>query len=195
MEFNETYQLTDNNYYSKKFKKTQIVIGNTYRSGMLHYGSWVNRWNGSYKKTSTFTIDKDGVIFNHFNPEYYSDFIGVEQDKSNISISLVNEGWLRKDSLNNKFIDWLGNIFTGTTDDILEKKWRNQTFWVKYTDKQVDSTKNLLKYLTEKYNIRDKSIGSNVFSESVDIYQGITYRSNYSQEFTDVNPHFPVQLI
>ena len=74
-----TYSLDKNNYYNNVFKKTQIVIGHSSRKDMRHFDSWVNRRNGTYKKTSPFTIDKEGKIYQHYDPKYYSDFLGHEQ--------------------------------------------------------------------------------------------------------------------
>ena len=56
---------------------------------MRHFESWINRRNGNYKKTTPFTIDVDGTIYQHYDPKYYSDFLNCEQDKCNIPIILV----------------------------------------------------------------------------------------------------------
>ena len=70
----KTYKLPVSNYHKKNFKKTQIVVGHNSRKDMIHFESWINRRNGNYKKTSAFTIDKDGNVYQHFDPKNYSDF-------------------------------------------------------------------------------------------------------------------------
>ena len=157
----KTYKLTNKNYYKKSFKKTQIVIGHNSRKDMRHVESWVNRRNGEYKKTSPFTIAKDGTIYQHYDPKYYSDFLGHEQDKGNISITLVNEGWLRLTDMN-VFVDWLGHTYSRESE-LIEKSWRNKKYWKKYTNKQFESLKYLIDYLCIKFELPKEIIHNNAY--------------------------------
>lgn len=186
-----TYKLKEDNYIKQEYKKRQIVVGSTGRKDMLHFGSWTYRHNGKYKKTSTYTIDKGGNIFQHYNPKYYSKFLGKVQDKSSISISLVNEGWLDFDSMHGRYIDWLGNIYN-KDEQIVTKKWRKHIYWVPYTKEQMESLKFLVTYLTEEYNIPKNVIGHNVYYEDVDLFDGVVYRCNYLEEVSDVTPAFNI---
>lgn len=188
-----TYPLTENNYYKNVYEKTQIVIGHNSRKDMRHYYGWVNRRNGNYKKTATYSIDKDGSIYEHFNPKYYSDFLGCEQDKCNISIILVNEGWLKLNDMN-VFVDWLGHTYSKNSE-LLEKNWRNYKYWPKYTKNQFESLNILINYLCDEFNIENKSVGHNVYDENIDIFKGITFRSNYFKDITDVSPAFEFEKI
>ena len=189
----KTYKLPVSNYHKKNFKKTQIVVGHNSRKGMIHFESWINRRNGNYKKTSAFTIDKDGNVYQHFDPKNYSDFLDCEQDRCNISITLVNEGWLRLNEMN-VFVDWLGHTYSKESD-FIEKSWRNKKYWKKYTDKQFESLKNLIEHLCVEFGIPKETIGNNVYNENVDIFKGITFRSNYFKDITDVSPAFEVEKI
>lgn len=190
-----TYQLTENNYNPEVFDKTQIIIGHTYRTGMLHYGGWINRLNGKNKKTSTFTINKEGKVFQHYDPKYYSTFVNNQQDKASISIVLENCGWFRKDSMINKYIDWLGNIYNKQSNEVVVKRWRNHTYWDSYCDEQTESLKKLVIQLCDEYKIPKNFIGNNVYNEDIDLYKGITFRSNYSQESTDISPAFDMEIL
>lgn len=194
IDFN-TYQLTENNYHTEIYDKKQIVIGNTNRRDMLHYASWIYRLNGKNKKTAAFTVTKEGVIYQHYDPKYYSDFLGQESDKITISIVLENLGWFRKDSVNNKYIDWLGNYHKKQDEEVLMKRWRNHLYWDIYTNEQLISLKKLVIQLCDTYNINKRSIGCNVFNQDTDLFNGITFRSNYYQELTDVNPSFSFELL
>ena len=62
----ETYKLPADNYYPIEFPKHQIIIGHTFNTGMNHTIGWKTRCNGKYKNVSTFTIDKDGKIYQHY---------------------------------------------------------------------------------------------------------------------------------
>ena len=191
----EKYKLSEDNYHNIKFKKTQIVIGHNGRKDMRHYNSWLNRLNGKYKKTSTFTIDTDGKVYQHFDPSYYSDFLGIDQDKSNISILLVNQGWLDLDTDYNIYRDWLGHAYSRNTQNVINKSWRGHDTWVKYTNEQYDSLKKLLIKLCDEFEIKKECIGNNVYDENVDIYNGITFKSNYSQDIKDVSPAFEMDQL
>lgn len=191
----ETYKLPDNNYHKEVYNKTQIIIGNSYRTGMLHYGSWLYRLNGKNKKTSTFTINKEGKIYQHFDPLYFSDFVGNLQDKASISITLENVGWLKKDAMIDRYVDWLGHNYKKQPNEILMKRWRNYTYWDKYTEPQMESLKFLVKKLCEEHYIPQNVIGYNVYDKNIDLHQGITFRSNYHEELTDVSPAFNIEAL
>jgi hypothetical protein len=190
----KTHKLPEKNFYKEIYEKTQIVIGHNNRKDTRHINGWLNRNGGNYKKTSNYTIDRDGKIFEHFSPKYYSDFIGVEQDKSNISILLVNVGWLKLNKLNNTYTDWVGHTYSKNIN-VLERSWRGYDYWYEYTNVQLESLKGLLVFLCDKHKIPKQCIGNNVYSEDVDIYKGITFRSNYSQDNKDISPAFNIEEI
>ena len=189
----EKYKLTKNNYYDFAYEKTQIVIGHNGRKDMRHFNGWTRRNFGNYKKTSTYTIDRDGKVYQHHNPIYFSDFIDHEQDKCSISISLVNVGWLKYDSMGGIYRDWLGHSYS-TKNNFIKKSWRNKDFWFPYTKEQEESLFLLVKKLCDDFNIKKECIGSNIYDENADIYKGITFRSNYYSELTDVSPAFKMDL-
>ena len=90
----ETYKLPENNYYSTEFKKRQIILGNTFSEKHNHINGWLSRLSGEYKKTSMYTIDRKGVIYEHFNPNSYSDFTGnksVDKKATDLNPHLVNQ--------------------------------------------------------------------------------------------------------
>ena len=184
----ESYKLTTDNYYPIETEKYQIVVGHTFNNEMNHYNGWVRRMNGQYKATATFTIDVTGNIYQHFDPKYFSDFINIKGvNEAVISIVLVNEGWLQKDS-GDTFTTLMGN--TLNSDLIIERRWRNQKYWTPYTNEQNESLIKLIRYLCEKYDIYLKTVGHNTKVDSIFDYEGVTFKSNYSKEFTDLSPAF-----
>jgi hypothetical protein len=189
----KNYILKEDNYIKEVYQKTQIVIGHSGRKKMRHFESWINRRNGKYKKTAPFTIDIDGTIYQHYNPKYYSNFLDFEQDKCNIPIVLVNQGWLKLNDMN-VYVDWLGHIYSKNIDP-LEKNWRDHKYWAKYTEEQFISLKELIDYLSKEFNINRRVINNNVYDENVDLFKGITFRSNYSRVLTDVSPAFEIEKI
>lgn len=191
----ETYRLTEKNYHKEIYDKTQIIIGHTSQKGMLHYAGWIYRLNGKNKKTANFTITKEGTVYQHYDPIHYSTFINNQQDKASISITLENMGWFRKDAMVDRYVDWLGDGYKKNNEEVLNKRWRNYTYWDRYTEKQMKSLTELLIELCQTYNISKDFIGHNVFDENVDLFKGITFRSNYYQESTDVSPAFDMEVL
>jgi len=190
----KTYLLGEENYYNKIYDKTQIVIGHTSRGGMEHFKSWVNRRNGRNKRTAHYTIDEKGKIYQHFNPLHYSDFIGHEQDKGNISITLSNVGWLKLNEVNKSYTDWLGHIYSKDSD-VIYNHWRNYAYWMKYSESQMDSLSKLLHFLCEEFGIKKKVYEGRAFNSDVDIFDGITFRCNYYRDLTDISPAFNIEKI
>jgi len=185
----ETHKLSKDNFIQQGTKKTRIIIGNSFTSGMKHCIGWVNRWNGNYTKTAMFTIDIKGKVFQHFSPIYFSNFLGDEKLKeSSITILLENEGWLTKDlSDENKYINYIGHIYN-RKDSVFEKRWRNHTYWAPYTNKQEESLYNLVKELCNEFDIPLKVIPHNTnFYDAYD-YEGVLYRSNFDKHHTDISP-------
>ena len=78
---------------------------------------------------------------------------------------------------------------------MFNKRWRNYTYWDKYTEVQMKSLTELLSKICQNYNINKDFIGHNVFDENVDLFKGITFRSNYYQESTDVSPAFDMEIL
>tara|TARA_B110000211_G_C14014609_1_gene524801 strand:+ start:429 stop:1064 length:636 start_codon:yes stop_codon:yes gene_type:complete len=189
MEINkDKYKLTTNNYFDKEFDKQQIILGNTLLPDMKHVNGWEHRLGGNYTKTSAYTIDRKGNIYEHFDPKYYSDFIGDKSvDKKSISISVENQGWLMKDLLKDRYIDWVGNIYKRRVK-VIEKRWRGFSYWDPYTPKQYKATLDLVGYLCDKFDVETKIVGHNTQIPNIELYEGITYRSNYYKEKTDLSP-------
>ena len=128
-----------------------------------------------------------------FDPKYCSDFLGIDQDKCNITITLVNQGWLKLDEMN-VYVDWLGHVYSKTINPIV-KKWRDYSFWSKYSDEQFNSLKQLIGYLCNEFDIEHNIMPHNVYEENVDIFKGVTFRSNYFQDVTDISPAFQIEKI
>jgi hypothetical protein len=188
-----SYVLSNNNYHFLETEKKQIVIGNTFNVDMNHFFGWTHRSNGSYKKVSNFTIDTGGKIYQHFDSNYYSEFLPNSiYNKHIVSIVLVNEGWLDYDIKDKKYINCFGNVYL--KDNMIEKRWRNHSFWDTYSEKQIDSLTELTKYLLEKHNIIKKVLGHNTYVRDIVGFEGVTYRSNWIKDSTDLSPSFDFEI-
>lgn len=185
----EDYKLSDNNYIHQATSKTRIVIGATYTTKMKHFDGWLLRSNGNYSRTAMFTIGMDGTIYQHFSPNYFSDFmLDPDLNETSITILLENEGWLDKDLGNeNKYINYIGHIYN-RRDAIVEKRWRNHNYWAPFTKKQVESAVELVAELCNKFDIPKEVIDHNTNFDGVNDFNGIVYRSNFEKYYTDISP-------
>lgn len=178
------------NFYQSEFMKTQIIIGNTFSNGLNHVTGWETRMNGKYKSTAPITILMDGTIHLHFDPKHHSDFMGIENiDKHSIPIVLENLGWLTKDLQNDRYLTWIGDIYNGE-NKVVEKRWRNHTYWTTYTNEQVESLVNVCEYLCDRFDIPRETFSHNTYVDSVDKFRGVVYKGNFSKFYSDVNPTF-----
>ncbi len=185
----ETHKLSEDNYILQGTKKNRIIIGNTFSTNMKHCIGWNKRWNGNYTRTAMFTIDIKGKVFQHFSPLYFSNFLDNDDlNETSISILLENEGWLIKDLSNeNKYINYVGHIYS-RKDSVIEKRWRNHTYWAPYSNKQEESLYKLVKELCDEFDIPLKVIGHNTNFDGAEEYYGILYKSNFEKYYTDISP-------
>lgn len=185
----ETYKLTPKNFIQDKTDKKRIVLGNTFNIDMAHVIGWENRLNGSYKKTAAFTIAKDGTIYKHFDPDFYSEYYkSYDTNSKTITILIENEGWLIKDK-NNQYINLLNHIYRNT-DGVYVKKWRGFQYWAPYTEEQLNAAVYLVNELCKNYNIDNKAINHNTKADVYDSPFGVFYKSNLEPYYTDVNPNW-----
>lgn len=190
MDINKEYKSKETSYFKKKYKKQQIVIGNSLNVGLEHFQIWNRKINGKYKGTSPYTIGLDGVIYEHYDPTYYSSFLKDDVlDKRIISIILENEGWLNKDFNKKTFIMWNGNIYN-RNEALFERKWRGKLHWAPYSDKQMESLVLLCNHLTDKFNIPKQVSSDNIKITDYRLKKGVYFRSNYSKNYLDVSPAF-----
>jgi hypothetical protein len=183
-----TYSVNDNNYYHEVYNKNKIILAGSLRADNNHIIRLQNKELGQTKTWNTFTISREGIIYQHYDPKYYSDFIDNEEiDKYSISIVLENMGAVYKNE-QNILVNLIGEICSG--DNIIKKSWNGLLFWDCYTNKQFDSTILLCKKLCTDFGIENKTIGFNNYHKDALKYEGILSRSNLSDEFTDLNPSF-----
>lgn len=192
MDINKDYILGENSFFDKKFKKKQIIIGNTFNTNMDHFDVWKQKISGKYKKTATYTVTLDGKICEHFDPAYYSNFLNCgEFDKKIISIVLENEGWLIKDFELDNFVNWSGDVYN-RSDALHKQSWRGKNNWAPYSDKQINSLVSLCNYLIDNFDIERYVSPDNIKIKYFTKKNGIYYRSNYSKNMLDVSPAFNI---
>ena len=185
---NVKHLLPLNNYISVETVKKQIILGHTFNHDMRHIVGWLHRYNGEYKKTAAFTIDINGVIYQHFDPKYHSRYFNnADLDKKSIVVLIENEGWLTKDNVKNEFITWIGDIYN-KSNKVVDKKWRGYDYWSSYNEKQVESAIVLIKKLCGDFDIPMTSVSHNTKIDNLVDYTGVIYKSNLEKHYSDLSP-------
>ena len=100
-------------------------------------------------------------------------------------------GWLEKQPLENYYINWIGDIYTGNP---FERKWRDYFFWDKYTNEQIESLGFLCQEIIKELKINNEIIGHNTKVNGIQKFEGIVSKSNFDSNSTDVNPSFDFEM-
>jgi len=182
----ETYKIKADNRYKTKSAKTQIVIATSLRKNSHHITRLQHKDYGNSKKWNTFTIGRDGTVYQHFDEKYHSDFLGVKEgDKSSISIVLENMGALFQTEVH-KHINWLNEVYD--EENVVEKEWLGYEFWERFPDAQMESLITLCKEMCEKHNIPKKFIEFSHHHKEIHKFRGIVFRGNYIEDSSDMTP-------
>ena len=182
----ETYKISEENRYKTTSVKTQIVVGISLRKDNNHIIRLQHKDYGKTKKWNTFTISRDGTVYQHYDDKYHTDFLGVKEgDKKSISIVLENMGCLFE-SASEKHMNWLNEYCD--EDRVVEKEWLGYDYWEKFSDKQIESLILLSRELCEKHNIPKIFIEFHNYHKETHKFRGIVFRGNYIEDSSDMNP-------
>jgi N-acetyl-anhydromuramyl-L-alanine amidase AmpD len=176
----------------KEDNKNQIILVHTGRPAENYLQSLKFRYNGKLNRIPNYVITRNGNILKLLNDGEYTDFFTNKHvNRNSIVICLENLGWLNKEPLKDYYVNWIGDIYKGV---VYEKKWRDYYFWQPYTTLQVEATALLCKKLFKEKSIKNHLVGHNTKINGVEKFEGIVTRSNYSQNYTDLNPSFDFEL-
>jgi uncharacterized protein YeaC (DUF1315 family) len=194
MEKMNKYKLDSSFYHEDETQKHQIILMDSANKGMNHLNIWEGKSSCEevgYKKTSPYSIDLDGTIYEHYDSKYYSTVFGLKDvDEKLIPITLVNEGCLSFSGKKKEFITWWGDIYGRGKDEVYMEKWRGGVFWAPYTEPQIESLVSLIVKLSKKHNIEMRVRNIDIDSDFVSNYLGITTKSDYSILNQSINPSF-----
>lgn len=186
----ETYWIKEVNRYKTQSPKTQIVIAGSQRSSNNHLLRLLRKNYGASKSWNTYTISREGLIYQHYDPKYHTDFLGVKEgDKQSISIVLENMGRLFKTS-DDEYMNWINERCE--LDNVIEKNWLGYKFWEMFPDVQIRSTVDLCLKLCEEFGIQKNVMEFRSYHKDTSKVRGIVFRSNYIEDSTDINPLFDI---
>lgn len=197
-----TKYLPDTEYYKQKTIKHQIVLHHTVSSTFSSTFNWWQQ-DGIHVATA-YIIDKDGTIYETFDPNYWSYHLGkgttTLDNKGAIGIEIINEGQLYKRD-NGNYYWWINNDYPEGKalykSDVFDNKveWRGYRYWADYTYEQYSSVVSLILHLTSKFNIERDIITSFEYNKKLLNHNGIISHHNVRQDKTDVSPSLKLNII
>lgn len=185
-----TYEVKEINRYKNQTVKTQILLATSLRKDGYHITRLLHKEFGKTKRWNTYTISRDGTVYQHYNNKFHSDFLGIKEgDKQSISIVLENMGCLFQ-APNGKYINWLNEVCP--EERVVLKNWLGYSYWEKFGDEQITNTIQLCKELCEEHNIPKICIEFHQYHKEIIKFRGIVFRSNYIVDSSDINPLFDI---
>lgn len=186
--------LKDGHYYKEDYQKRQIVLHHT--AGNKNAQSSIDWWNSGKDRVGTaFIIDYNGKIFRCFPEDYWAFALGLKTanrlvlEKYAVQIEMCAWGQLKK--VNNEYYNYLNKKVDSSEVYELETLWKNEKYFHKYSDNQINSLKELLNYLCDKYKIK-KEINEDIFglnnkalSGDIGIYAHCSYRKDKYDIYPD----------
>jgi N-acetyl-anhydromuramyl-L-alanine amidase AmpD len=156
-------RLPETQYIRENTPKKQIYIHHT--AGNKNAVSTIKGWANNKERVATaFVIGYEGTIAQAFSSRDWAWHLGVKDsvfkgqhlpyknlDKYSVGIEITNWAYLvEKDG---KFYNYVGGLVDPSEVTFLEKPFKNHKRWHKYSDKQIESLRELLIYLGETYDI------------------------------------------
>lgn len=182
----ETYKIKQANRYKTKTPKTQIVIGVSLRKDSHHITRLQHKDFGKTKRWNTYTISRDGKIYQHYDDKYHTDFLCIKEgDKQSISIVLENMGTLFQIS-NGKHINWLNEECL--KENVVEREWLGYDYWERFPETQLKSLVWLCNDLCDKHSIPKEFMDFCYYHNQTNKFKGIVFRGNYIEDSSDMNP-------
>jgi hypothetical protein len=172
----------------KEKNKKQIILCHTSREVEEYLISLKFRFNSKYDRIPNYIVTKNGTILQLLSNEEHTNFFTEEKiNRNSIIVVLENLGWVQKEPLKEYYVNWNGDIYNG---EVYDKKWRDYFYWQPYTTSQINSTVFLCNKLFKEMLIKKEVIGHNTKINGIEKFQGVTTRSNYDSNFTDLSPAF-----
>ncbi len=185
-----SHKVTAENRYKTKTLKTQIVLASSLRKSDNHITRLTHKDYGKTKTWNTYTVSREGEVFQHYDDKYHTDFLGIKiGDKQSISIVLENMGYLFE-TPEGKYVNWLNEVCD--PKNVVKRKYVGYDFWEKIPDEQMECVVLLCREVCEKHNIPRVCIDFQHFHKDTSKFRGIVFRSNYNEDSGDFNPLFNI---
>jgi N-acetyl-anhydromuramyl-L-alanine amidase AmpD len=193
-------RLKESQFFAEESLKTQIYLHHTAGGGNAEAVS--RYWNGNTERIATaFIIGADGLIVQCFSSKHWSWHLGVGDkefkaqgvpyknlNKTSVGIEVCNWGYLKEK--NGKFYNYVNAVVPESMVTTLDTPYKGYKHWFKYTDEQIESTRQLVIYLCETYDI-PKEYRSEIFGLDKEAFKntkGIYTHNSVRKDKSDIYP-------
>ena len=193
-------RLKESQFFAELSLKTQIYLHHTAGGGNAEAVS--RYWNGNTERIATaFIIGADGLIVQCFSSKHWAWHLGVGQkefkaqgvpytnlNKTSVGIEVCNWGYLKEK--NGHFYNYVNARVPDSMVTTLDQPYKGYKHWYKYTDAQIESTRQLLVYLCETYDI-PKEYRSEIFALDKEAFKGtpgIYTHNSVRKDKSDIYP-------
>jgi N-acetyl-anhydromuramyl-L-alanine amidase AmpD len=193
-------RLKESQYFAEESAKTQIYLHHTAGNGNAEAVS--RYWNGTSDRVATaFVVGQDGLIVQCFSSKHWAWHLGISKaefkgqgakyqnlDKASVGIEVCNWGYLKEKD--GKFYNYVNTRVPESMVTTLDEPFKGFKHWYKYTDAQIESTRQLLVYLCDTYNI-PKEYKSQIFSLDKEAFKGtpgIYTHNSVRKDKSDIYP-------
>ena len=156
-------RLSKGQFFEEASDKTQIYLhhtaGNGNAEGVARY------WNSNDSRIATaFVVGENGTIVQCFSSKHWAWHLGIDSqdfatrglpyknlNKLSVGIEVCNWGMLKEK--NGKFYNYVKGEINPSYVTTLETPYKGYKHWYRYTDAQIEATRQLIVYLCETYGI------------------------------------------
>ena len=208
MEINTSKALNSSQFYNSAKEKKQIIWHHT--AGTTADGA-IGWWNQTPEVVGTaFVIDRDGTIYQIFDPKLWAYHLGVRakdggdvndlDEKQSIGIEIVAAGPLHQDETG-KFFHYplwpnksaKNKVNQDEVWDMGEEGWKGNRFYHAYNDKQIEALFGLTKKLMTDFKIPVQADIGKMYEFSTEVVKnktpGIWSHSTVRKDKSDIVPH------
>jgi N-acetyl-anhydromuramyl-L-alanine amidase AmpD len=204
MELDQTkivqHRLSNDQFFQDVHEKKQIYLHHTAGGGNpVSVAKFFQQKEG--KVATAFVIGEKGTIVQLFSSKHWAYHLGLKPevfaekgityrslDKISIGIEICNYGPLKKQ--NGNFINYVGGKVDRSQVTELNGKYKGHIWWQKYTDEQIESTRQLLVYLCDTYGI-SKEYNDSIFDidkRALKSENGIFTHNSVRHDKSDIYP-------
>ena len=182
--------LKENQYYQGVYTKKYIVLHHTAGGSAA---SSVASWAANPEHIATpYIIDRDGIIYETFDPKYWAYSLGVKGltslEKSTIPIEICSYGALTEK--NGKWVTYTGKEIPAEKTVKLDTPFRGFQVWEAYTTEQIAALQKLIPYLCARFNITLQDVRKNFweYQNPAKLPMGIWSHTTVRKDKIDIFP-------
>lgn len=174
-------RLSKGQFFEEASDKTQIYLHHTAGNGNAE--GVARFWNSNDSRIATaFVVGENGTIVQCFSSKHWAWHLGIDSqdfatrglpyknlNKLSVGIEVCNWGMLKEK--NGKFYNYVKGEINPSYVTTLETPYKGYKHWYKYTDAQIEATRQLIVYLCETYDIT-KTYRKEIWSLDNEAFKG-----------------------